>query len=171
MLVGDQWAPLTASKGPGDYCIFEVPARVVSPKAYELTTADAAGDERSLHATEAEALDAAVAYVRRELAPLVDDDGTPLLDKFNLAVERDGIEDALSDANDQYGPEISYSIEEIHVPTKTPTGVPTFGQLVKWCEQFDGDSTEGWLLRVLSGEITIDNFNRAVLTRTAPEGV
>lgn len=52
-----------------------------------------------------------------------------------------------------------------------PAPVPTFDQLLAWCEFFDGDPTEGWLLRVLSGEITIDNFNRAVLANRAPEVV
>lgn len=170
MLVGDDWRPLKPTDAPGDYCAFEIPPVTVAPKAYALTT-EHDGPAITVHATEADATDAALAYVREELAERDDLRGTQHRAAFDLAVERDGVEDALRDALDKHGPEVRYTIDEVTLPTRAPSGVPTFAQLLAWCERFDGDPTEGWLLRVLSGEVTIDNFNRAVLTGTAPEGV
>lgn len=170
MLVGDDWQPLKPTDAPGDYCAFEVPAPAPLAKAYALTT-EHDGPLITIHATEADATEAALAYVREELDGHDDLRRTARREAFDLAVERDGVTDALRDALDKYGPEVRYTIDEVTLPTGAPSGVPTFEQLVAWCEFFDGDPTEGWLLRVLSGEITIDNFNRAVLANRAPEVV
>lgn len=171
MLVGATWEPLTPTDAPGDYCAFEIPATL--PIAYALTT-EHDGPAITIHVSEAAATTAALAYVREELAERDDLRGTEHLTAFEAALARDGVEAALEAARDEHSPEVWYTIEEVTLPvapSRAPSGVPTFEQLTAWCERFDGDPTEGWLLRVLSGEVTIDNFNRAVLAGTAPEGV
>lgn len=57
------------------------------------------------------------------------------------------------------------------IPAGAPSSVPTPERLYAWCETFDGIPTEDWLYKVITGEITVDNFNRAVLAGTAPEGL
>lgn len=52
-----------------------------------------------------------------------------------------------------------------------PAAVPTLAQVYAWTEEYNGIPTEEWLHEVLAGHITVDNFNRAVLTGTAPEGL
>lgn len=116
VLDGETWQPLPAVDALGDYCAFEIE---VPSRFFELTTEHDSGPERSFHATEQLAIDAALAYVRRELDTLVGEDDESLRVKFDRNVERDGVEDALDAALSEYGPEISYAITMVITPGAT----------------------------------------------------